>query len=67
MAGIAGDCVKADEAEEQVIKEVRKLGQETLQDWANGQNNYQTQKAFENTTDTRPYKKNSIGIQLMEG
>ncbi len=27
--------MKADEAEEQVIKEVRKLGQETLQDWAN--------------------------------
>lgn len=61
-----GDCVRADEAEEQVIKEVRKLGQETLQDWADGQNNQQTQQTIEEIMHARPYKKNSIGIQLME-
>ena len=29
-----GDAVKADEAEERVAQEIRKMGQETLQSWA---------------------------------
>lgn len=62
-----GDCIKADDAEEHVIEEVRKLGQETLQDWANGQNNQRTQQTLKETIHARPYKKNSIGTQLMEG
>jgi hypothetical protein len=31
-----GDVTKADEAEERVVQELRKLGQESLQSWANG-------------------------------
>ena len=29
-----GDCVRADEAEARVLEQVRDLGQELLQDWA---------------------------------
>lgn len=60
-----GDCIRADDAEESVIEEVRKLGQETLQEWADGQNNRQTERILEEVAHGRPYKKNSIGIQHM--
>ena len=60
-----GDCIKANDAEERVIEEVRKLGQETLQDWATDQNNQRMQRTLEETMHARPYKKNSTGTQLM--
>lgn len=60
-----GDCIKANDAGEQVIEEVRKLGQEILQDWANNQNSQQMQRTLEEVGHARPYKKNSTSIQLM--
>lgn len=64
---VNGDCLKADDAEEHVIQEVRKLGQTTLQDWADGQNSRQTQRILEELEHGRPYKKNSIGTRRMGG
>lgn len=64
---VQGDCIKADDAEMQVIEEVRKLGQATLQDWANGQNNREAERILEEVAGCRPYKKNSIGIRHMGG
>ena len=52
-----GDCVKADDAEERVIEEVRKLGQTTLQDWADDQNTRQTKRMLEEMETSRAYKK----------
>lgn len=37
MENVAGDVVKADEAEQRLIEELRKLGQAALQVWADGQ------------------------------
>jgi len=34
VENVAGDCTKADAAEQAVIEEVRKLGNEALQGWA---------------------------------
>jgi len=59
------DCTKANDAEERVIEEVRKLGQETLQDWAEMQSDKQIEKALEDAPEARNYKKNSTGIQHM--
>jgi len=54
-----GDCIRADDAEEQVIEEVRKLGQTTLQGWADRQNKEQTERLLDEIENGRPYKKNS--------
>lgn len=34
VENVAGDCTKADAAEQAVIEELRKLGNATLQEWA---------------------------------
>lgn len=59
-----GDCVKANDVEKQVIEEVRKLGQETIQDWANGQNTQQTKQVLEKNKRARPYKKTLLEYNL---
>lgn len=57
-----GDLIKADAAEERVIKEIRQLGQTALQTWATRQEQAQS-KAYmtANPSSHRGGKKNSIG------
>jgi len=53
-----GDCIKANDAEERVIEEMRRLGQETLQDWADERNSKETQRVLEEgSKKVHPYKK----------
>jgi hypothetical protein len=63
----AGDCTKADDAEQHVIEELRKMGNEALHSWAN--------KAIQKTTETLKNqeakfhgngKKKSAGTRLSE-
>jgi hypothetical protein len=58
------DMMTVDEAEERAIEEVRKLGQEILQEWAINQHNRQMHKVAENHPEAKKQgKKNSIGAQ----
>lgn len=62
-----GDLVKANEAEQRVIEEIRQLGQAALQGWANRQNQAQSEqfiKDYPNAHRTR--KKNSTGTVGLE-
>ncbi len=52
-----GDCVRADDAEAKVIEEMRKLGQETIQDWASGQNEEQIDCTSQAERNFKRYKK----------
>ena len=63
-----GKIDKADEAEERVIEELRKLGQEVLQDWAIGKEKQKVeQMEKELDREIRGHgKKNSAGIQHLE-
>ncbi len=57
-----GDVTKADEAEQRVVKEIRHLGQEALQEWANRQNKAQTTALIEKQPSVhRARQKNSTG------
>lgn len=63
----SGECNTADEAEQSVIEEIRKLGQEVVQDWANEQNSGTTATFREkNPEATVSKKKGSTGQQLTE-
>jgi hypothetical protein len=58
------DIITADEAEERAIEEVRKLGQEVLQEWALKQHNKQIHKVIKDHPEAKKQgKKNSIGDQ----
>lgn len=58
-----GDLIRADAAEQRVIEEIRQLGQVALQDWANRQEQQQSEAfSLEHPTANRSGKKNSIGI-----
>jgi hypothetical protein len=58
------DLITADEAEEKAIEEVRKLGQEILQEWAMKQHNKQIDQLIKNHPEAKKQgKKNSIGDQ----
>lgn len=66
MENADGDVVKADEAEQRFIEELRKMGQEALQGWAEGQ-----QRELERYWDqregvSRKDKKNSTGTRGSE-
>jgi hypothetical protein len=56
-----GDLARADEAERRVIEEVRRLGQEALQGWAEGQVARATVQGDEAPELRRAGKKNSAG------
>ena len=58
----AGDDLrKADEAERRVIEEVRRLGQEVLEDWADGQVTKRADELDQTPGVWRDGKKNSAG------
>lgn len=61
-----GDLEQADEAERRVIEEVRRLGQETLQAWAEGQVERSTTEAGADGRARRAGKKNSAGTPRSE-
>jgi hypothetical protein len=57
----------ADEAEMQVISQMRQLGKETLQDWANGESSRVSNNVKQHRKDAKKHvKKNSAGIPPME-
>jgi G:T-mismatch repair DNA endonuclease (very short patch repair protein) len=63
-----GKIDKADEAEERVIEELRKLGQEVLQNWAVGKEKQKVDQLKEELDHsiTGHGKKNSLGTQRSE-
>lgn len=62
-----GDLVKANEAEQRVIEEIRQLGQTALQEWANRQNQMQQEEFIKaNPQVQRTRKKNSTGTAASE-
>ena len=62
-----GDATLADEAERQVIEQIRGLGQDALQSWADRQSKKTIERVSEQNQNMRKHvKKNSSGIQLTE-
>jgi hypothetical protein len=61
VADSDGDLARADEAERRVIEEVRRLGQEALQGWAEGQIARAGEQAASEPQVRRAGKKNSAG------
>lgn len=61
VADSAGDLARADEAERRVIEEVRRLGQEALHGWADGQLARAQAQAHGDSQVRRAGKKNSAG------
>jgi hypothetical protein len=57
----AGDFKRADDAEERVIEEIRRMGQEALQAWAQGQVHATQQDVRRTGQAHRRGKKNSAG------
>jgi hypothetical protein len=66
MENAAGDVVKADEAEQRLIEELRKMGQEALQAWADGQQQELERYWDEREGVSRKAKKNSTGTRALE-
>jgi hypothetical protein len=61
-----GDLVRADEAERRVIEEVRRIGQETLHSWAEGQIARGEDEQLQAEGVRRAGKKNSAGTPRSE-
>lgn len=62
----SGELITADEAEGKTIEEVRKLGQEVVQEWANQQEQKQAQELLKKHPTRKPIKKNSTGKRPLE-
>lgn len=63
----SGDVVKADEAEERVVQEIRQMGQEALQAWAERKQG-RLEAEYDHRRDvTRKEKKSSIGTRDLDG
>jgi hypothetical protein len=60
----AGDVAKADEAERRVMEELRRMGQEALQSWAERQQVVLEQAAEADSQLTRKEKKESTGTPV---
>lgn len=59
--------IKADFAEQQVIEEIRQIGQQALQSWAETQQHQQEMAVREQRPNLRQHiKKNSIGIAVLD-
>lgn len=63
----SGELITADEAEGKTIEEVRKLGQEVMQDWASSQQQKQAEELVKKHPTHKPIKKNSTGKRRLEG
>lgn len=61
-----GEYKTADEAEEFVIREVKQLGQELVQEWATGQQDTVAAEVIRHEGAIKHEKKTSLGIQLSE-
>lgn len=62
-----GDIVKASEAEQRVIEEIRQLGQAALQEWATRQHQAQSDRfSKDHSKAQRTGKKNSTGTVGLE-
>jgi hypothetical protein len=61
-----GTCQTADEAERRAIAEVRQLGQEVLEDWAQNQSQAKAREYAQKEGLIRDGKKNGIGIAPLE-
>ena len=61
-----GDVVKADEAERRVIEEIRRLGQEALQGWAEQRQASVERAAEADTQLQRKEKKDLLGTPASE-
>ncbi len=59
----SGELIRADDAERQVIVEMRKMGTAVLQDWAHGQSEKLCQTALADRRLKKHKKKPFIGIQ----
>jgi hypothetical protein len=57
-----GDVVKADDAEERVVQEIRRIGQEVLQGWAERKHRRLVREFDEREGASRKEKKRSTGI-----
>jgi hypothetical protein len=57
-----GDVVKADDAEERVVQEIRRIGQEALQGWAERKHRRLVKEFDERAGVPRKEKKRSTGI-----
>lgn len=66
LENVDGDVVKADEAEERFIEELRKMGQEALQGWAENQQEQLDRYWSEREGVSRKSKKNSTGTRGSE-
>lgn len=66
IENLNGDVVKADEAEQRFIEELRKMGQEALQSWADGQQQQLERYWDEREGVSRKEKKTSTGIRASE-
>ena len=63
-----GDLVKANDAEQRVLEEIRQLGQSALQTWAKRQNQGQTESFIQgNPQAERSRKKASTGTVASDG
>lgn len=62
----SGELITADEAETKAIEEVRKLGQEVMQEWAENQHKQQLEALEKQNKMRKHVKKNSIGKQHLE-
>ena len=63
---VAGDVVKADEAEQRVLEELRRCGQEALQAWAEQQHERQVRYWEARAGVCRKEKKDSTGTRASE-
>ena len=63
----SGDLITADEAELKTIEEVRKLGREVIEEWANKQHMSQIENFEKSNSGRKHVKKNSTGKQPLEG
>lgn len=61
-----GTLDRADEAEQRVIEELRRLGQEALQDWATGQVERQVEAVCRDVAVVEHGQKNCTGTRPLE-
>jgi DNA-binding sugar fermentation-stimulating protein len=62
----SGELITADEAETKAIEEVRKLGQEVMQEWAENQHRKQVETFEKENKGRKHIKKNSTGKRNLE-
>lgn len=62
----SGELITADEAESKAIEEVRKLGRDVLQEWADNRHAEQINEFEKKHSARKHVKKNSIGKQHLD-